>query len=168
MTGRTWTYHDFSTTMGGAPAASLHDFTSPLRTQVGFTPSDVTVQRIVGHLGQSAPGGATAYDSQKFFWGIIPVDGDAATAGAFPEPWADSVRWMWTHGGETWVPDNPSATLHTPLIPDHIALPHIDIQVNRRMRGRNQELHLVGYDDGGITGAVNVYGTLRVLWKLNA
>ena len=167
MANRTWTYHDVSTTLAHSTSGTLVDFTSALQSQTGFNPSDVTCQRIVGHLSLAAPAGSTAYDAAKIFLGIVPVSADARSAGAYPEPFADNVQWMWTHGGTVWVPDNPSATLSTPCIPDHVALPHLDIQTNRRIRGRDMDLVLIGYDDSGISGAINFAATLRVLWKIN-
>lgn len=168
MPNRTWTYHDTTTTLAHAAAANLMNFTAGLQSQLGYNPSDYTCQRIVGHVQLLAPAGATPYDSAKIFLGILPVDSDATAAGAYPEPFADSLQWMWTHGGLVSVPDNPSASLATLLIPDHVASPHLDIQTNRRIRGRSENLCLVGYDDSGISGTLNVSVTARVLWKLNS
>ena len=167
MPDRVWTYHDTTTTLAHSSAGTILDLSSALRTQVDFKPSDVTCQRVVGHIQISAPASSTAYDSAKVFIGIVPVTSDARNAGSYPEPFADNVPWMWTHGGQVWVPDNPSATLATPVIPDHIGSPHVDIQTNRRIHGRDMSLVLIGYDDSGITGTLNISATLRVLWKLN-
>lgn len=168
MANRVWTYHDVSTTLAHTSSGTLIDFTSGLQTQVDYKPSDVTAQRIVGHMSLATPAGGTAYDSAKIFLGIVPVSGDARAAGAYPEPFSDNVPWMWTHGGTVWVPDSPSASLATPLFPDHVALPHIDIQTNRRIHGRDMDLVMIGYDDSGITGALSFQATLRVLWKINS
>lgn len=166
MTARVWTYHDTTTTIAHTNAANIIDFSANLRTQIGYNPSDVTVQRIVGHVQISAPASSTAYDGAKIFLGIVPVDDEAAGGAVYPEPYADSIPWLWTHGGQVWVPDNPSASLATPVIPDHIGSPHIDIQAQRRIKGRHVSLRMVGYDDSGITGTLNISVTARCLWLL--
>lgn len=161
-----WTYHDVSTTLAHSSAGSLYDFTGVLENQVAFTPSDYTIRRIVGSMSISAPAGSSAYDSAKIFLGLGVFDVDAVSAGAYPEPWADNAHWMWTHAGQIYVPDNPSASLATPCYPDHLALPMVDIRQARRIKGRGYDLRLVGYDDSGITGTLNFSMTVRALWSI--
>lgn len=160
-----WTYHDTSVGMAATNAGSLHDFTGVLESQVGFTPSDYTLRRMVGSMAITAPAGSTAWDSSKFFLGLGVFDVDAVSAGAYPEPWADNAHWSWTHAGIIFVPDNPSASLTTPCIPDHLAMPLVDIRQPRRVRGRGYDMRLVGYHDNGI-GTLNFNMTVRCLWSI--
>lgn len=166
MTAKIWTFHDATQSVGHGASTVVHNFSSQLRTQIGYNPSDCTVQRIVGHVQIIAPAGSTAYDAAKVFVGIVPIDDEAAAGAVYPEPFGDSVPWLWTHGGTVWVPDNPSATLGMPVIPDHVGSPHIDITAQRRIKGRDISLRMVSYDDSGITGTLNISLTARVLWLL--
>ena len=168
MANRLWTYHDTTQTLGHGSATTVLNFRSGLESQSGMNPSDVTIQRIIGQINVSAPAGATAYDSAKIFLGIVPVSADAITAGALPEPFGENVPWTWTHGGQVFVPDNPAASLSTLLIPDHVASPPIDSTAQRRIRGRQMSLVMVGYDDSGITGTLNISVTARCLWLVHS
>lgn len=163
--GRTWSFYDTTISVPHTNAGSLGNLTGILANDIGSNPRDYSHLRTVGSITISAPAGSTAYDSAKVFLGITVVDGDAAAAGSFPDPYGDNVDWIWTHGCQVFVPDNPSATLSTPCIPDHLASPWIDIRQARRMRG-DELLYIVGYDDSGISGALNISIDLRTLWQV--
>lgn len=163
--GKIWNSKTGSTTIPHTASGDIANLTDGLETDLGRQLRDYTVERIVGNIQISAPAGSTAYDSAFVFLGIIPVSSDARTASAYPEPYSDNVPWLWTHGGQVFVPDNPSASLSTLCIPDGLASVSVDIRQRRRVKG-DSDIMLVGYDDSGITGTLNIAYNLRTLYTV--
>lgn len=161
-----WSPHSGSTTIAHTNAAVIHNLTNDHETKLGRTLANYTVERVVGSIQISAPAGSTAYDSAHVYLGLAVVENDSIGAGILPEPFADEIPWLWTWGVQLFVPDNPSASLATLCIPDHAASPYLDIRQQRRVAGFNHSLVLVGYDDSGITGALNVSFQARSLFRI--
>lgn len=163
---RVWSFMDVSTTLAHSAAGQIGDMSGVLEADISSNLRNYSHLRTVGSITVSAPAGSSAYDGAKIFLGITVVEEDAAAAGAWPDPYGDNVDWIWTHGAQIFVPDNPSASLATPCIPDHLASPWIDTSATRKIRG-SKRLSLVGYDDSGITGTLNISANLRTLWAVN-
>lgn len=161
-----WAPHSGVTTIAHTNSASIHNLTNDHESKLGRTLANYTVERVVGSIQMSAPAGSTAYDSAHVFLGLCVLENDAIGAGAIPEPFTDEVPWLWTWGVQLFVPDNPSATLATLLIPDHAAAPYLDIRQQRRVTGYNHSLILCGYDDSGISGALNISFQARSLFRI--
>lgn len=162
MSMRSWATVSTSTTLAHTNAGLICSLTDAHNTELGRNMRDFTMERIVGSINISAPAGSSAYDSATVFLGIATVENDAVAAGAYPDPFGDNIPWLWTLGAQVFVPDNPSASYSTLCVPEHLSSPWLDIRQQRRVKG-DQSIVLVGYDDSGITGTLNISANLRTL-----
>ena len=91
-----------------------------------------TIVRILGEIALS-PSGAAAHALYRL--GLLVVTDDAMEAGAVPEPWNDSVSWMWEVAGRllTDVLNKPDAVYRIP----------VDVRVARRLPQDGMSLVLV-------------------------
>lgn len=160
-----WVRHSSSTTVAASSSASLIDFTAHLATALGENTRNWTIERILGNFVWSIPASTAAGRSYAAFAAIDIIEEDAATAGSFPEPFADPHQsYPWVDGRQVFADHTVPASYSSPGINGIFAL---DMRSKRRSRGFGQELHMFGYHDNGLSANPVLYYSYSALWRIH-
>ena len=109
-----------------------------------------TIRRMLGNVIIKA---TVLNVATKWRVGIMIVTGDALTAGAVPEPWADPVQWMYERTGSIVSSDLEDGSQFDKF--------DIDTRVMRKMPQADQSLVIIFES---LTGAFEFFFGLKVLY----
>ena len=114
--------------------------------------SNATIRRILGSLTFN-----TEFANVNIFFraGLIVMDGDALSAGAPPDPWADETNWLWEKSGwfRTDVVNSPGSEMRL----------EVDVRVGRKLPQARASLVLVMENLAGSGNALTWFEVLKVL-----
>ena len=147
-------------------AAALFNLQSQLETDLGLTLHNHTVERIVGNVVLEVPASTSPGRAYTAFLGLAILDIDQITSGAVPDPFEDSINWIWEYGAKVYADHTVPSSYASPAVPHHLSSPVLDIRQRRRARGSNQRLVLVGYQDNGLGATPSINVSLKTLFRL--
>lgn len=161
-----WTRDASSVTIPATTAGSLISLDTVLNTALGRTVNNWTLERLILDLQYTVPAGTTAGRSYGAFLGLGLIDGDAAVAAAYPEPFGDNVPWAWLDAPRLFADHTVPASYSSPAVPHSASHVHVDIRRRVRMRQAGQTLRIVGYHDNGLAANPTLYFSYSALWNV--
>lgn len=161
-----WVTTAGSASFGTSPAAVIDNFTDDLETQTGQTELAWTILRMIGHITLMVPAATAAGRAYQANLAIGMIDGDAAAAGAVPEPGTDEIQWIWTWNVTVHADHTVPASYAAPAVPWHLSTPYLDIRPNRKTRGLRQQLVLTGTHDNGLGTNPSLKWNFRNLYNI--
>ena len=138
-----------SSALAVSTQATTNDLLDPISS---IEQKGLVIKRIMGSFMVSAEGTGNV---NTFHAGFCLVNGDAVTAGAFPDlisgSGAQEVRWFWKQVFISWV---WTGNRHPRIV-------EFDVRPNQKLQSGSEELTFIYYNNGAGTGTL--YGGVRVL-----
>ena len=94
---------------------------------------------------------------------IDVIDREAATAGGYPEPFADENHYPWIDGRYVYADHTVPASYASPGVN---GITTLDMRSKRKAKGSRTELRLFGYHDNGLGANPVVSIAYSALWRL--
>ena len=156
-TNLVWVRDSSNVIMPASASGVLYNASTRLDTKTGRTVSNWTVERSILDLQLTVPAGTTPGRSYAAFLGLVVLEDDAVAAGAIPEPFSDTVDWIWIAGPRVYADHTVPASYASPGVPHSASHIEVDVRNKRRIKQQGQSLCLVGYHDNnlGANPAIN-------------